>query len=155
MSLSVQFFSLLAMIGTGIVAAALIDIIGTGIAHAGKRSLIRKHRILLEVVGWILVGFWTFTILYRVRDGAWKIYDPFAQLSGLYLYISIFHRPLRVLGRMILVLLLKPIWFVLRAILLMINYLFKGIIKFFKILSTPFISIFRKFLGKYFKKQSK
>lgn len=151
MSLSVQFFSLLAMIGTGIVAAALIDMIGTGIAHAGKRSFIRRHGVLLEVLGWIFVGFWAFTILYRVRDGAWKIYDPFAQLSGLYLYISVFHRPLRVLGRVILVLLLKPIWFILRAVLLMITYLFRSIMKLFDILSTPFILIFRKLLRKRFK----
>lgn len=155
MSLSVQFFSLLAMIGTGIVAAAMIDMIGTGIAHAGKRSSIRKHSILLEVIGWVLVGLWTFTVLYRVRDGAWKIYDPFAQLSGLYLYISFLYRPLRVLGRVILILVLKPIWFVLQVVLTITYYSGKWIVKLLGILYTPFAPIFSKSLRKHFKKQGK
>ena len=47
MSLSVQFLSLLAMIGTGIAAGAFMDMIGTGTAYAGKKSLVRKvHRSL-------------------------------------------------------------------------------------------------------------
>ena len=66
MSLSVQFLSLLAMIGTGIVAGAFMDMIGTGTAHAGKKSIIRKHAVWLEVIGWIFVGCGTFYILYLV-----------------------------------------------------------------------------------------
>ena len=71
MSLSVQFLSLLAMIGTGIVAAAFIDMIGTGTAQAGKKVIISKAcGLTFEVIGWMIVGCWTFYILYLVRDGA-------------------------------------------------------------------------------------
>ena len=118
MSLSVQFLSLLTMIGTGIVAAAFIDMIGTGTAHAGKKSIVRRRAALFEVIGWIIAGCWTFYILYIVRDGAWRIYDPFAQISGILLYASFFHKPIRLVGRIILVLFVKPLWFIIRAIVL-------------------------------------
>ena len=116
MSLSVQFLSLLAMIGTGIVAGAFMDMIGTGTAHAGKKSIIRKRAVWLEVIGWVLVGCWTFYIFYLVRDGAWRIYDPVAQISGMLLYASFFYKPFRFFGRILLVLFLKPLWFIVRLI---------------------------------------
>ncbi|MDS9473282.1 spore cortex biosynthesis protein YabQ [Sporosarcina pasteurii] len=151
MSLSVQFFSLLAMIGTGIVAAAMIDMIGTGTAHAGKKSFVRRHAVIIEVIGWIIAGCWTFTILYTVRDGAWRIYDPFAQLSGMLLYASFFHKPFRVVGKVILLVIIKPIWLIFRAIVSVINRLFLFIIWILTLLSKPFVSIFRKLNRKLFK----
>lgn len=90
MSLSVQFLSLLAMIGTGIVAGAFMDMIGTATGHAGKKSFIRKHAVWFEGIGWVIAGCGTFFILFLVRDGAWRMYDPFAQISGLLLYASFF-----------------------------------------------------------------
>jgi hypothetical protein len=155
MSLSVQFLSLLAMIGTGIVAAGFIDMIGTGTAHAGKKSIIRRRAAVLEVIGWIIIGCWSFYILYIVRDGEWRIYDPFAQLSGLLLYTSFFHKPFRFFGRIILVLFLKPVWFICRGIVRILGriiYLFVRIIDF---LISPIISIFHRIHRKLFKSQEK
>ena len=75
MSLSVQFLSLLAMIGTGIVAGAFMDMIGTGTAHAGKKSIIRKRAVWLEVIGWILsdVGRFISFILSGMGRGGYMI----------------------------------------------------------------------------------
>ncbi|AOV06300.1 hypothetical protein BI350_00810 [Sporosarcina ureilytica] len=143
------------MIGTGIVAAAMIDMIGTGTAHAGRKSFVRRHAVIIEVIGWIIAGCWTFTILYTVRDGAWRIYDPFAQLSGMLLYASFFHKPFRLIGRVILIMLIKPVWFIFRAIVSLINRLLLLIIWMLKLLSRPFVSIFRKFHGKLFKSKRK
>lgn len=139
------------MIGTGIVAAAMIDMIGTGTAHAGKKSFVRRHAVIIEVIGWIIAGCWTFTILYTVRDGAWRIYDPFAQLSGMLLYASFFHKPFRVVGKVILLVIIKPIWLIFRAIVSVINRLFLFIIWILTLLSKPFVSIFRKLNRKLFK----
>lgn len=151
MSLSVQFLSLLAMIGTGIVAAAFIDMIGTGTASAGKTSFIRKYSTLFEVIGWTIAGCWTFFVLYVVRDGGWRIYDPFAQVSGILVYASVFHKPIRFFGRIILVLLVKPLWFVVYAIFSVIRKLFYFIMKAVFLLFKPFVKIFRKFQRKRFK----
>lgn len=144
MSLSVQFLSLLAMVGTGIVAAAFVDMIGTGTAQTGKKSFLRKHAVLFEVSGWVIAGCFAFYVLYMVRDGAWRIYDPFAQFSGIMLYVSYFHKPFRFFGRIILLLLLKPIWFIVYGIIVLIRKILQVIINIVSLLSRPFVSMFRK-----------
>ncbi|MFJ7936818.1 spore cortex biosynthesis protein YabQ [Sporosarcina sp. NPDC096371] len=143
MSLSVQFLSLLAMIGTGIVAGAFMDMIGTGTSHAGKKSFFRRRAIWFEIIGWIIAGCGTFYILFLVRDGAWRMYDPFAQISGLLLYASLFYRPFRLLGRMILLIVIKPIWFIIRFIISIIGHIFRILFKVIVFLITPFIKLYQ------------
>lgn len=155
MSLSVQFFSLLAMIGVGIVAASVIDLIGTSIASSRQGALVRKYATAIEIIGWIVVGSGAFFILYIVRDGAWRIYDPFAQVSGLLLYVSFFHRPFRFTGRIFLLLFIKPIWRILTAVFLLIKSIFILIMRLLQFIGHPFISIFRKLPSKYFKSNKK
>ena len=155
MSLSVQFLSLLAMIGTGIVAGAFMDMIGTSTAHAGKKSIIRKRAVWLEVIGWVLIGCGTFYILYLVRDGAWRIYDPFAQVSGMMLYVTIFYKPFRLLGRVLLVLFIKPLWFFVRLIVLIIRKIILFIARIIVVLCTPFVKLYRIISRKLFKRRVK
>jgi len=143
------------MIGTGIVAGAFMDMIGTGIAHAGKNSIIRKRAVWLEVIGWIFVGCWTFYILYLVRDGAWRIYDPVAQISGMLLYVTIFYKQFRFFGRILLVLLIRPLLFLVRMIVSIISLVIRFIVKVFAVLFTPFVKIFRIISGKLFKRRVK
>ncbi|KAA0941053.1 hypothetical protein FQ087_21670 [Sporosarcina sp. ANT_H38] len=155
MSLSVQFLSLLAMIGTGIVAGAFMDMIGTSTAHAGKKSIIRKRAVWLEVIGWVLIGCGTFYILYLVRDGAWRIYDPFAQISGMLLYVTIFYKPFRLLGRVLLVLFIKPLWFFVRLIVLIVRKIILFIARIIVVLCTPFVKLYRIISRKLFKRRVK
>lgn len=155
MNLSVQFLSLLAMIGTGIVSGAFIDMIGTGTGHARKKSFIRRNSIFFEIIGWIIAGCWAFYILYVVRDGAWRIYDPFAQMSGILLYASLFHKPFRYFGRLILVLFIKPLWFIAHFIVSIIRQLIRFIVKVIMFFLTPFLSLFRKLYRKDFKSRKK
>ena len=155
MSLSVQLLSLLAMVGTGVVSAAFIDMIGTGTAYAGKGSFVRRRATLFEVIGWIIAGCWTFYILYIVRDGAWRVYDPFAQLSGIMLYVSYFHRPFRFFGRIILTLLVKPIWFIVRTVVMVIGKIIQLIMSLLSFLFKPFVLIFRKQYRNLFENREK
>lgn len=155
MSLSVQFLSLLAMVGTGVVSAGFIDMIGTGTAYAGKGSFVRKRSAWFEIIGWIIAGCGTFYVLYIVRDGAWRIYDPFAQLSGIMLYVSYFHRPFRFLGRIILTLLVKPLWFTMRSIVMIVGKIIQVIVKVVVFLFAPFVSMFRKQYRNLFENREK
>ncbi|WP_203248979.1 MULTISPECIES: spore cortex biosynthesis protein YabQ [Sporosarcina] len=155
MSLSVQFLSLLAMIGTGIVAGAFMDMIGTGTAHAGKKSFIRRRAVWFEVIGWFVVGCGTFYVLFLVRDGAWRMYDPFAQISGLLLYASLFYKPCRLLGRIILMIFIKPLWFIIRLVMSIIQQVFRMIIKIVVFLFTPFVKLFRIISRNLFNKRKK
>ena len=150
MSLSVQFLSLLAMIGTGIVAGAFMDMIGIGTAHAGKKSFIRKRAAWFEIIGWILVGCGTFYILYLVRDGAWRMYDPLAQISGLLLYASFFYKPFRFLGRVILMLLIKPIWFMIHLLVSVVRQVIRIVVKIIAFLFMPFVKLYRILSKKFF-----
>lgn len=155
MSLSVQFLSLLAMIGTGVVAGAFMDMIGTSTAHAGKKSIIRKRAVWLEVIGWILIGCGTFYVLYLVRDGAWRIYDPIAQISGMLLYVTIFYKPFRLFGRVLLVLFVKPLWFFVRLIVLIVRKIIFFIARIIVVLCTPFVKLYRIISRKLFKRRVK
>ena len=155
MSLSVQFLSLLAMIGTGIGAGVLMDLIGTGVDATGKKSIIRKYAVPLEVVGWIVIGCASFYVLFVVRDGAWRMYDPVAQICGMLLYASIFHRPFRFLGRILNMLIVKPIWFIIRLIAKVIHSLYMLIAKIVRMLLTPFIYLYNKVYNSLFKSVEK
>jgi hypothetical protein len=149
MSLSVQFLSLLAMIGTGIVTATFIDMIRVGTSHAGKKSIIKRRAAWFESIGWIIAGCWAFYVLFTVRDGAWRMYDPFAQISGMFLYVSVFYKPIRFIGRIILILILKPIWFVIYGIYTIIKKIIQFIWKTILLLLTPIFHPVLKFIKKY------
>lgn len=124
MSLSIQFFSLLVMIGTGIVAGAVIDHFQMlSIAHHTKRST-RLLYSSIEVMAWMMIGSWAFYVLYLVREGEWRMYDPLAQLTGLLLYMSIFYKPIRFLGRVLYIVLIKPLLFGLWLIRKVVTFLF-------------------------------
>lgn len=155
MSLSVQFLSLLAMIGTGVAAGAFMDMIGTGTAYAGKKSLVRKYAVLLEVIGWVLVGCGTFYVLYLVRDGAWRMYDPVAQVSGLLLYASFFYRPFRLLGRILLILFVKPLWYIVNLLVSIVRQVFRLLVKVLAVPILPFVKLFHRIPRKRFKRKEK
>ena len=155
MSLSVQFLSLLAMIGTGIGAGVFMDLIGTGVDATGKRSIIRKYSVPLEVIGWILIGCASFYVLFIVRDGAWRMYDPVAQICGLLLYASVFHRPFRFLGRILNMLIIKPIWFIISLVAKIISQVFKLLVKIVRFLLSPFIFLYNKISESLFKSDEK
>jgi len=151
MSLSVQFLSLLAMIGTGIGAGVFMDLIGTGVDATGKNSIIRKYAVPLEVIGWILIGCASFYVLFIVRDGAWRMYDPVAQICGMLLYASIFHKPFRFFGRILNMLIIKPIWFIIMLVVKVISFIFKLIVKIVRFLLSPFIFLYNKVYNSLFK----
>ncbi|WP_348539041.1 spore cortex biosynthesis protein YabQ [Sporosarcina oncorhynchi] len=155
MSLSVQFLSLLAMIGTGIVAGAFMDLIGTGIDKSSKRSILRKYSAVIEVIGWVLIGCASFYVLFIVRDGAWRMYDPFAQVSGILLYASIFHRPFRFFGRLINFLIIRPILFVILLVVRIIRVIIRLIVKLLRVISVPFVYLYNKVYSSLFQTTEK
>lgn len=155
MSLSVQFLSLLAMIGTGIVAGAFMDLIGTGIDKSSKRSILRKYSAVIEVIGWVLIGCASFYVLFIVRDGAWRMYDPFAQVSGILLYASIFHRPFRFFGRIINFLIIRPILFVILLVVRIIRVIIRLIVKLLRVISVPFVYLYNKVYSSLFQTTEK
>lgn len=155
MSITAQLASLLAMIGTGIVAGAFMDMIGTGIASTGKTSIVRRRAIIFETIGWLIAGCFAFAVLFAFRDGAWRMYDPLAQVSGLLLYATIFHKPFRLLGRIIIVIVIRPMLFILRLIVWFFVYIARIIQAILLLLTQPFRFIYYRVFRFRFKKKLK
>ena len=153
MSLSVQFLSLLAMIGTGIVAAAFHGYDWNRDRACWKKVDYTKACGLARS-NW-LDNCRMLDILYSLscRDGAWRIYDPFAQLSGMLLYVSYFHKPFRFFGRIVLTVLLKPLWFIVHLIVTIIRQVIRFVLKIIALLVRPFVKIYRKYFVNPFNKK--
>jgi len=138
MTVSLQFISLLVMMACGILTAAGVDAIRYLYSHAKPGSFIFRFSNFLEVIAWLVLGIGTFYVLFEIRDGAWRIYDPLAQIAGIFLYESIFQRPFRFMGRVIRNVLFRPIWFIIRLIVKMIVKIAQAIYKILLLIVSPF-----------------
>lgn len=145
MTLSVQFFSLLAMIGTGIGAGVIMDMVGTAIAACDKTSVIRRRSVWLEAISWLLIGAGAFYVLILVRDGAWRMYDPVAQVSGMLLYASVFHVPFRFVGRLILAIVIRPVLFIIRLIISVVRQIIRLLANIALFFLRPLIRLQRRY----------
>ncbi|WOV87640.1 hypothetical protein QWT69_00435 [Sporosarcina oncorhynchi] len=132
-----------------------MDLIGTGIDKSSKRSILRKYSAVIEVIGWVLIGCASFYVLFIVRDGAWRMYDPFAQVSGILLYASIFHRPFRFFGRLINFLIIRPILFVILLVVRIIRVIIRLIVKLLRVISVPFVYLYNKVYSSLFQTTEK
>lgn len=138
MTVSLQFISLLVMMACGILTATGVDAIRFLYSHAKPGSIIFRSSNVLEVAAWLLLGIGTFYVLFEIRDGAWRIYDPLAQIAGIFLYESIFQRPFRFTGRVIRNVLFRPIWLIIRFIIHVILKIVQVIQKILLLIVRPF-----------------
>ncbi|SES43423.1 spore cortex biosynthesis protein YabQ [Psychrobacillus sp. OK032] len=144
MTLSLQFFSLLLMILSGVFIGAIIEGTRFVMNSFPKRTFVFKYSTALEIIIWIVLGLGTFYILFRVRDGIWRIYDPLAQIVGILLYEQLFQPIFRFAGRVFLRIVIQPIWFVIRIIITIISKIFR-LIRFIIItIVRPFHFVYKK-----------
>lgn len=144
MTLSLQFFSLLLMVFSGILVGAIIE--GTRFVTGSfpRRTLVYKYRVVLEIFTWLVLGFVSFYILFEVRDGVWRIYDPLAQIVGILLYDQLFQPGFRLLGRIFLRLIVQPIWWIIHFIWLVITKIIHLIWLLISFFFKPFHFLFQK-----------
>ncbi|QFF97400.1 hypothetical protein PB01_00330 [Psychrobacillus glaciei] len=146
MTLSLQFVSLLLLMVSGILIGAIIEGTRFLTGSFSKRSFIFKSRIGIEVIIWISLGLGTFFLLYEVRDGVWRVYDPLAQLLGILLYEKLFQPAFQLTGRIFLRLIVKPIWFILHAFITLIGKISSLIFLLILVITKPFRYIYLKTL---------
>jgi len=144
MTLSLQFFSLLLMVFSGILVGAIIE--GTRFVTGSfpRRTFVYKYRVVLEIFTWMVLGLVSFYILFEVRDGVWRIYDPLAQIVGILLYDQLFQPLFRLLGRIFFRLIVQPIWWVIHFIWIVITKAFHLIWVLISFLFKPFHFLFQK-----------
>jgi len=90
MIVSEQFFQLIVMVLSGIAVGFIIDSVRLIVFSTPKRSSLRKWMMVFELMTWILLGGLTYYLLFWLKDGAWRAYDPLAQIAGIFLYQSFF-----------------------------------------------------------------
>lgn len=144
MTLSLQFFSLLLMVFSGILVGAIIE--GTRFVTGSfpRRTFVYKYRVVLEIFTWMVLGLVSFYILFKVRDGVWRIYDPLAQMVGILLYDQLFQPVFRLLGRIFLRLIVQPIWWIIHFIWLVITKIIHLIWVLITFFFKPFHFLFQK-----------
>ncbi|MBM7610104.1 hypothetical protein JOD29_003382 [Lysinibacillus composti] len=152
MTVSEQLVSIIIMIASGIVVGAVIDCIRSMLLLMSPKSLLRKITYGIELSVWALLGAITFYILFTVKGGEWRLVDPLAQISGIFLYEAVFQRFFRFLGRLFVILIINPIVFIINLILTIIKTTFKLLIRIILILLTPFIKLYKRFLPKIHRK---
>jgi hypothetical protein len=146
MTLSLQFFSLLLMMASGILIGAIIEGTRFLTENFSKRSFVFKYRVGLEVIIWILLGLGTFYLLYEVRDGIWRVYDPLAQLVGILFYEQFFQPIFRLAGRIFLRLIVKPIWFVIHIFITIVHKILRLFVNIIRAIAQPFHFLYKKTL---------
>lgn len=144
MTLSLQFYSLLLMVLSGIVIGAIIEGSRFVTNSFPKRTFVFKYSIAFEILVWIGLGLGTFYILFNIRDGIWRIYDPLAQLVGILLYEQIFQPIFRFAGRVFLRLIIQPIWFVIRIFVTIIRKILRLIVFVLITIVRPFHFLYKK-----------
>lgn len=144
MTLSLQFFSLLMMVLSGIVIGAIIE--GTRFLTDSfpRRSFVFKYRIALEIIVWVILGLGTFYILFSIRDGIWRIYDPLAQIVGVLLYEQLFQPVFRLAGRIFLRVIVQPIWLIIRILVFIIHKIVRFLVVLILLILKPFRFLFQK-----------
>ena len=132
------------MVFSGVLVGAIIE--GTRFITGSfpRRSYVYKYRVVLEVFVWITLGLGSFYILFEVRDGVWRIYDPLAQIVGILLYDQLFQPVFRLAGRIFLRLIIQPIWWIINFIWLVINKIIHLIWLLISFILQPFQYIFQK-----------
>ncbi|MFJ7953684.1 spore cortex biosynthesis protein YabQ [Lysinibacillus sp. NPDC096418] len=155
MIVSEQFFQLLVMVTSGIAVGFIIDSVRLVIFSTPKRSRLRKWMMFVELLTWIALGGMTYYLLFWLKDGAWRAYDPLAQILGIFLYQIFFQRILRFIARILVNITVRPVWFIIRLIIAIIRRILQFILYIVGIIVRPFVKIYSYLVYTFSKKMRK
>ncbi|MGY4793479.1 spore cortex biosynthesis protein YabQ [Lysinibacillus sp. FSL K6-0057] len=142
MIVSEQFYQLIVMVLSGIAVGFIIDSIRLIVFSTPKRSSLRKWMMVVELIAWILLGGLTYYLLFWLKDGAWRAYDPLAQIAGIFLYQTFFQTFLRFVARILVNITWRPFWFIVRFIVTVIRQILQLFINIVMFVIRPFVKIY-------------
>ncbi|CAM5212396.1 Spore cortex protein YabQ OS=Ureibacillus acetophenoni OX=614649 GN=SAMN05877842_12336 PE=4 SV=1 [Ureibacillus acetophenoni] len=152
MTVNEQFVSILIMMASGVLVGAIIDATRFTISAISPKSFLKRFTIGIELVIWALLGALTFYILYIIKGGEWRLIDPIAQISGIFLYESLFQPLFRFLGKVVLFIVIRPIILFFKLLLSILNRIILLIISIILFVLSPFRKIFTKWYSKFHSK---
>lgn len=144
--MSAQLVSIFAMFISGIIIGIVIDFVRVMLNTLG----IHRIAYVIEWLVWIVLGICTFILLFFIKGGQWRAVDPMAQISGIFIYELLFQQIFRLMGRVLVNSIIKPIYFVgyvffrvIEKIIIILAKIIKGII-------YPFYIFFYKKMANIF-----
>lgn len=149
MTINEQVVSILIMTISGLLIGAIVDSTRYLLSTLSPGSFLRKMGYGVELLVWVLLGALTFYILFLVKGGEWRLVDPLAQILGIFLYESVFQPYFRFIGRVFIILIVRPIFAIIKFVILVILGAIKLIIRIITILFTPFYKIYTIIKKKY------
>ncbi|RKQ14729.1 spore cortex biosynthesis protein YabQ [Lysinibacillus endophyticus] len=156
MTINEQVVSILIMIISGLFVGAIVDSTRYLLSTLSPGSFIRKIGYGVELVVWVLLGALTFYILFIVKGGEWRLVDPLSQILGIFLYESVFQRYFRFIGRVFVLLTIRPILAIIKFIYSVIIGTIRLLLRIIAILFTPFYKLYiiikKKYLIKIYTK---
>ena len=148
MTISYQFLSLLAMILSGVATGFLVESFRDSCQALRPGALLRRYQRFFEILLWLGLGIASFYLLFQLRDGTWRIYDPCAQIVGIICYELWFRKPM-LLGRHVFMrLIIQPIWWVIHLIVTIIRYIVRVLVKIIMVVLWPLIILVKKIIEK-------
>ncbi|WP_374964302.1 spore cortex biosynthesis protein YabQ [Lysinibacillus sp. RS5] len=152
MIVSEQFVQLLVMVLSGIAVGFIIDSVRLIVFSTPKRSSLRRWMMVFELLTWILLGGLTYYLLFWLKDGAWRAYDPLAQIAGIFLYQTFFQTFLRFIAKVLVNIIWRPFWFVVQLIIAIIRQILQILMNIGAFILRPFVKIYSYLSYTFFKK---
>lgn len=152
MTINEQVVSILIMVLSGLIIGAIIDCTRFSLSALSQKSILKRMGYGVELIVWALLGALTFYILFTIKGGEWRLVDPLAQILGIFLYESVFQRYFRFIGRVFILLVIKPIIAIIKLIKNIIFHTIRLVIRIILIILLPFRKIYNKFLKKHIQK---
>ena len=152
MTINEQVVSILIMALSGLLIGAIVDCTRFSLGALSQKSILKRMGYGVELIVWALLGALTFYILFTIKGGEWRLVDPLAQILGIFLYESVFQRYFRFIGRVFVLLIIKPIIAIIKLIKSIIYNTIRLVIRIILIMLIPFYKIYNKFLKKHIQK---
>lgn len=147
--MSAQLVSIFVMFISGVAVGAIIDCTRILILQIPLKWM---HQIafIIEWIVWIALGVCTFYFLFFIKGGQWRVVDPLAQIAGIVAYEFIFQKIARFIGKLIVNIFIKPLFFIGHLIVSIISTLIRWIIAGIALIFRPITKLFKKYLLKSF-----
>lgn len=155
MTVSEQFVYLLVMLLSGVVIGAVIDCVRVLQQGISSSSYIRRFAIPFELIVWTLLGVGTYMLLFALKKGDFRVIDPIAQVLGLLLYQLFLQKPIRVIGRILWLVFLKPIWLLIITMIRIVQWNIELFVKIILVFICPISKLCNNYILLPLKKRFK
>ncbi len=132
------------MIASGVATGFLVESFRDSCQTFRPGALLRRYQGFFEILLWLVLGIASFYLLFYLRDGSWRIYDPAAQIVGIISYELWFRKPMLIGRRVFVRLVIQPIWWILQLITKIIHRIVRIFINLLTLIFWPFIKLSKK-----------